>query len=93
MIFFMRFGYDNPYIYDNLDDDFRITVHSDTEGKMLKDLLNNLDNKINYQEKVIDKCLKNERKYNCMIIDKNYTIETLKNEKRIMKKMLVEDSI
>ena len=89
----MRFKYNAPFLYDSLNPEFKIEINSRDEGVVLKDMLNSYEGTVNYQGKVIDKCLKNEKKYKTMIIDKDYTIKVLVNEKKILKKIILEDKV
>lgn len=89
----MRFEYYPPYIIDNLNEEFKVKMPVKSEALILKKCLNNLYNQINYQERVINKCIKNEKKYKTMIIDKDYTIEVLLKEKKILKKIIADEGV
>ena len=79
------------YVVKNREDaDFNIVVLSDVHSIVLCDLLNKYDKELEYKNKVIDKCIRNDKLYNTMIMDKDYTIEVLKKEKRILKDIIHE---
>ena len=79
------------------DDGVRVVVFTETSAIVLTELLNKLCKKIEYQDRVIQKCIRNEKKYNAIIEDKDELIDdlsaeitVLNKEKRILKKIIHE---
>lgn len=61
------------------------------DSKNICDLLNKYDKRIEYQKRVIDKCIKQDKKNSCIIEDNDFEINKLKNEKKIYKKIIHEN--
>ena len=85
-------------VQDTEDEKFNINVFTEVHAIVLCDYLNKFHKKIEYQERVIDKCIKNEIKYKSIISDANDSIELLEDEvsllnkeKRILKKIIHEN--
>ncbi len=79
------------------DDGVRVVVFTETSAIVLTELLNKWCKKMEYQDRVIRKCIRNEKKYKAVIEDNeelldslNAEITVLNKEKRILKKIIHE---
>ena len=72
------------------DGGFCFTVYTETHAITLCEVLKELYGKIEYQGRVIDKCIRNERLYESMISDRDEMVSVLNKEKRILKKIVRE---
>lgn len=77
--------------------DITVNVFSETSAIVLSDLLNKYEKKIEYQNRVIDKCLKEKKWYEAVIEDKSLLLDErdgdiacLNKEKRVLKKIIYE---
>jgi formyltetrahydrofolate hydrolase len=67
-----------------------VIISNETHAMVLVDFLNKVCGKVEYQERVIDKCIKNEKRYSSMIEDYEDDIIVLNKEKDILKKIICE---
>ena len=79
-------------VFDD-DGDFCFTVYTETHAITLCEVLKGLYGKIEYQGRVIDKCLNNEKLYKSIIEDRDAYIGVLDREKRILKKIIHEKDV
>lgn len=78
-------------VFDETGDcDLSVILTNHTHAIVLVEFLNKTCSKLAYQERVIDKCIRNEKRYSNMIEDFEDEISVLNKEKRILKKIIHE---
>ena len=77
--------------------DVMVMVFTETSAIVLSDLLNKYQKKIEYQGRVIDKCIREKKRYESILDDnlllleeKDFLIGQLNKEKRVLKKIIYE---
>lgn len=94
MVYLVRYNmreYENEHIvYDSVDDRFIIGVTTSHSARILTKLLNLMDKRIEYQQRVIDKCVKNDNKNICIIEDLNKELHESNQEIEILRRIIKE---
>lgn len=90
----LKFGFieleDNVIVYDNVNHNFVVSVNTVHDADLLCTLLNELDKRLDYYNRVIDKCIRNEKKYNQMIQDNKIQLDILSQENNILRNIIYE---
>ena len=90
----LKFGFieleDNVIVYDNVNHNFVVSVNTVDDANLLCTLLNELDKRLDYYNRVIDKCIRNEKKYNQMIEDNKMQLDILSQENNILRNIIYE---